>query len=261
MNSLRLLLLLAVVLLLFLGPAIIEEKLGNSPFSPPSANHPFGTDQLGRDVWARTWEAGRLTLTISLIGTALAITIGLIIGTFSGYSGRRMDFILMRGVDVMLPIPSILLTMILLMAFSFSPAGIGVAVGLPLVPFFARQIRAFVLPLREKEFVRAAEIYGGGTWHILRQHIMLNISQEVGALAVTTFTWAMLNLSALDFMGLLGNTSIYTWGKMLNEGRLYLSAAPWLVFFPALILTGVVYGANRLSRNITILRSKDAISE
>lgn len=234
--------------ILFSLASFLSSKVNSvgTPFLPPSFNNLMGTDYLGRDLFSRTSRAGFFTLIISGLSLIWPIIGGLLLGGYTGLSQNKLSFWIMRFIDVLIPIPSIILAMLILMNQDRNLILVSLSVGIPQIPFFARQIRSFAMPARGKEYIDAAILFGSSPYRIIVKHIFPNIRTEIFALIVTTYSWVLINLTTLDFIGFLNDSEIFTWGGMIGKGRLYLNTAPWIVIFPALMIILTIIGTNNL---------------
>ncbi|MDL5351635.1 ABC transporter permease [Microbacterium sp. zg-YB36] len=213
----------------------------------PSALHPFGTDATGRDMYARVVYGA----VQSLSGALVAVTVGLVAGTFlgvvAGTVGGFVDDVIMRIVDVLLAIPGLLLALSLIIILGFGTVQAAIAVGIGAIASFARLTRAEVLRVRGTDYVEAAYASGGRFWAVLRRHILPNSLTPVLALAALNFGAAILAISALGFLGYGAPPPIPEWGLMIAEGRNYIATAWWLTTLPGVVVVIVVLSANRLS--------------
>lgn len=222
-------------------------------FQPPSWEHWMGTDELGRDMWARTLYGGRISLTVGLLAMAVAITIGSIFGISAGYYGRWVDTVLMRITDVFLALPR-LFVLILLTTFlraadipgiepgSFWP--IAVVIGIMAWMTVARLVRASTLELRERDFVAAARSLGESDARIMAQHIFPNVISPIIVSATLGLAGAIISESGLSFLGFGVQLPTPTWGNMLSGAQSQLLIAPWTAIFPGLMIFIVVIAIN-----------------
>ncbi len=225
------------------------DPLGVAPeqqFLPPSWAHPAGTDLFGRDVATRVLYGGRLSLGIGLLAVPLAAIPGTFLGLLAGYYGRRVDRLVSWVVDVMLAFPSILLALTLMAVLGTGAANVVLAVGIAGIPQYARLVRGQVLATRRLPYVRAALTVGCTNTRIVLRHILPNILGPIIVLATLDVGWAMLNASALSFLGLGVQPPTPEWGAMLNEGRGYLRDAPWVTTAPGLAIALAVLSVNLL---------------
>ncbi|OCK58375.1 ABC transporter permease [Bradyrhizobium sp. LMTR 3] len=245
---------LGVALLAIIGiaavaaPLLTGDPMAISPSDrllSPDAEHWFGTDSFGRDVFARTIQGARISLAVGLSVAVLSIIIGLVIGLVAGYY-RRVDGIIMRFMDAMMAIPSILLAIALV---ALTKGGIGIviiAISLPEIPRVVRLVRSVVLSTRELAFVEAAVASGSRDFKIIRRHILPSAVAPVIVQATFIIAAAMLSEAALSFLGIGVPPEIPTWGNMISAHKLYLARAPWTIFFPGAFLTVVVLAVNLL---------------
>jgi peptide/nickel transport system permease protein len=212
---------------------------------PPSAEHWFGTDNLGRDVFARTVYGARISLLVGLSVAGVSVVLGLAIGLAAGNS-RRLDGPIMRVMDGVMAIPAILLAIALV---SLSRASVGIviaAIVIPEVPRVVRLVRAVVLSVREQPFVEAAISGGSRRIKILIRHILPSTVAPLIVQATYICASAILVESALSFLGAGTPPEIPTWGNMIASSRLFLQRAPWTIFFPGACLAIVVLAVNLL---------------
>jgi peptide/nickel transport system permease protein len=212
---------------------------------PPSAAHWFGTDHLGRDVFARTIYGAQVSLLVGLSVAVCSVAIGLLIGVLSGYF-RKVDAVVMRFMDGLMAIPAILLAIALV---SLTRASIGiviVAITIPEIPRVVRLVRAVVLSVREAPYVEAAIAGGTPVWKIMLRHIVPNTIPPLIVQATYICASAILIEASLSFLGAGTPPEIPTWGNMIAQSRLFLSRAPWTIFCPGIALAMVVLAVNLL---------------
>ena len=212
---------------------------------PPSAMHWFGTDKLGRDVFARTVYGSRVSLTVGFTVAAFACTVGLVIGLVSGFV-RVLDPVVMRIMDGLMAIPAILLAIAIVGITRSSIWAVVVAVTIPEVPRVVRLVRSIVLTLREQLFVDAAVSLGAKLPRILFVHIMPNTMAPLIVQATYVCASAIIIEAILSFLGAGTPPAIPSWGNMMAEGRTYVLVGWWLLLFPGLFLSLVVLAVNLL---------------
>lgn len=223
---------------------------GAEKLLPPSGGHWFGTDQLGRDLYTRViYGAGR-TVAGTLIAVGLALAVGLTIGVVAGFSGRWIDALLMRVVDVALAIPALLLALTIVIAMGFGTVPVAIAVAISLSPSFARTTRAEVLKVKTLPYIEAARTGGAGWLRVLFRHLLPNSTGPVFVLALLDLGTAALVISALSFLGLGAPPPAPEWGSLIASGRSYLITSPWLSLIPGLFLALVVFSVNHLSHTV-----------
>jgi oligopeptide transport system permease protein len=215
-------------------PAAQDLKLGASA---PSWSHPFGTDEMGRDTFARTLHGGRISLLVGVIGTLVSLLIGVTYGAVSGYLGGRTDEILMRVVDILYSLPYIFLVILLLVFFSRSLVMLFVALGLVQWLTMARIVRGQVLSLKTQTFVEAARALGARNRAIIFRHIVPNTLGPVIVYTTLTVPAVILQEAFLSFLGLGVQPPAASWGTLVSDGAKLLALFPWLVIFPGIALS------------------------
>jgi peptide/nickel transport system permease protein len=243
-------------MLLFIATAVFADQI--TSYDPTSTNprlslaspneqHILGADFMGRDVFSRIVYGARISLAVAIGATTLGCLIGVTIGLLSGFFGGWVDLIVQRLIDIMQALP--LLVMALIMAASLGPSLTNtiLAIAIPLVPNVARVIRSNTLALREMPFVEAARAVGMSESRIAVQHVLPNTLAPLIVLATAQFGSAILVESALAFLGLGVPEPHPSWGRMLSESAAeYVRTAPWLVIFPGIAISLVVFGTNLL---------------
>lgn len=217
---------------------------------PPQFSAPFGTDELGRDLYARVVHGAELTIQAAVLAIAIAASFGLLIGVVAGAYGGFIDTVLMRIVDVKLAIPGLLLALIIISALGFSAVNVAVAVGIGFIPSLARTTRARVLSIRASDFVEAAIVNGMRPGAILFRHILPNASGPVAVLAVLDFGGAIIAVATLNFLGFGAPPPLADWGSLISEGRSFLTTAPWLSLLPGLVLACTVFALNHIAKTV-----------
>jgi peptide/nickel transport system permease protein len=213
----------------------------------PDADHWLGRDEFGRDLLSRVVWGARLSLLIGVASVALAVAAGVPLGLVAGYAGGRLDSTLMRGVDVLLAFPGILLALaVVAVVGEGSPGTLILAIGVFALPTFARLARASALALRDAEFVEAIRALGAGSARVLWRHVLPNSLGPLIVQATLGTAGAILTASALSFLGVGVQPPAPEWGAMISDGRAFLRVAPQLVAWPGLALTLVTYGLNAL---------------
>ncbi len=246
----------AVIMVLFVFAAIaaplitVYDPLStNATFSlaRPSAAHWLGCDFMGRDVYSRIVYGARISLAVGIGATGLGITCGVIIGLTSGYLGGWVDLAMQRLIDILQSLP--LLVMALLMTASLGPSlrNTIIAIAIALIPSSARVVRANTLSLREQPFVESAKAIGMSDVRIAFRHVLPNTLAPLIVLATAQFGATILIEAALSFLGLGVPEPHPSWGRMLSESAAeYVRTAPWLVIFPGVAISAVVFGTNLL---------------
>lgn len=243
-----------IVLLLIVAAAILAPLL--TPVDPLTTNtrlkaaplftpgYPLGTDQLGRDIWARLLYGARLTLTVGIVGATASAVFGLIVGLVAGYFGGWADTVTMRGLDVLLSFPDILLAVVIVAILGPSLQNALIAVAILGVPFYVRLIRADVLRLRQSDFVTAAKTIGASDSRVITAHILPNVIAPIIVTASIHVGYLILSAAGLSFVGIGAQPPSPEWGAMVSSGRDYLLIAPHVVLVPAAAIFIVVLAFN-----------------
>lgn len=216
----------------------------------PQAGHWLGTDQLGRDVWSRIVYGAGHSLSAALAAVAMGLVFGTALGTVAGALGGRVEAVVMRIVDILLAIPSLLLSLTVIILLGFGTLNAAMAVGVAAIASFARLSRAEVVRIRHSDYVEAAYGSGGTFLAVFWRHILPNALSPVLAFATLQFGQAILALSTLSFLGYGTPPPVPEWGLLIAEGRNYLSTAWWLTTFPEIAVIAVVLAANRISQQL-----------
>ncbi|RSW53959.1 ABC transporter permease [Klebsiella aerogenes] len=216
----------------------------------PQAGHWLGTDQLGRDVWSRIVYGAGHSLSAALAAVAMGLVFGTALGTVAGALGGRVEAVVMRIVDILLAIPSLLLSLTVIILLGFGTLNASMAVGVAAIASFARLSRAEVVRIRHSDYVEAAYGSGGTFLAVFWRHILPNALSPVLAFATLQFGQAILALSTLSFLGYGTPPPVPEWGLLIAEGRNYLSTAWWLTTFPGIAVITVVLAANRISQQL-----------
>lgn len=216
----------------------------------PSAAHWFGTDLQGRDIWTRVLVGSQITLVVGLASVAISLSIGVLLGAIAGFKGGKWDTIIMRIMDMMLAIPSILLAIAIMAALGQGIEKAVVAIGFVAIPEYARIVRAEILSIKENDYVAAARVIGNSESRILFRHVLPNALPSIIVRATLGISSAILDCAALGFLGLGVQPPTAEWGDMLGRGRNELFRAPWLMIFPGLAITLTVLAFNLLGDGI-----------
>ncbi|WP_248309604.1 ABC transporter permease [Bosea sp. Tri-44] len=238
----------AFTLVALIAPYILPDPVRVNPIQrlfAPGAEFLFGTDQLGRSTLSRTLNGTRISLTIGALVTLLTVGFGLLIGLVAGYV-RWLDGTVMRVMDGLMAIPGILLAIALMSLFGSSVQNVVIAIGVAEIPRMARVVRSSVLVLREQTYVEAAITNGAGLPRMLLRHILPNAAAPVIVQATYVFASAMIVESILSFLGAGTPPTIPSWGNMLAEARPFMQRAPWMIAFPGVALALLVLTVNVL---------------
>jgi peptide/nickel transport system permease protein len=212
----------------------------------PEAAHPFGTDAFGRDVLVRIIHGSRISLQLGLISVAIGGGLGVTTGLVSGYYSGWVDRAIMRGIDVMLAFPGILLALAIVAILGPDLNNAMIAVGLAAMPHYARVVRGSVLGVRELQYIEAARVVGCRDGAMMFRHILPNVLGPVIVLSTLGVASAIIAGAALSFLGLGAKPPTPEWGAMLSEGREYLRTAPWITTFPGAAIMVTVLAINLL---------------
>ncbi|MFO7625317.1 MAG: ABC transporter permease [Anaerolineales bacterium] len=260
-----LVMLVLLILYSFGGALFVTESYANFTdtslrLQPPSAEHPFGTDTIGRDILARTIYGGQISLMIGLTAVIIELMMGILIGALAGYYGGKLDALLMRFTEALLNIPQIFLLIVMAKYFSGNVPNINlfgrtlsgsvvvivVIIGLTSWPYLARIVRAEFLSLKEREFVTAARATGTPRFQIIFRHILPNCVAPIVVAATLGVANAISLEAYISFLGLGVRPPTATWGNMLEGAYSYIETAYWMWLFPGLLIVLIVLSINFL---------------
>lgn len=228
---------------------------------PPSAEHPFGTDSLGRDVLVRVIYGARVSLSVGLLATAISTVIGLIMGALAAYYGGIWDTIIMRLADIFLAFPYTLFVIVMLAVIGQGIQNVFIAIGVLGWPSIARVFRSAILSVKENDYVDAARSMGASDFRIIARHIFPNSVASIVVYATMNIGGAILTEAALSYLGMGVTAPNPSWGIMIQDGQQYLATQPWLMLMPGLAILTTVLAFTLLGdglRDALDVKMKDA---
>lgn len=241
-------LLLVIILLTLLAPIIAPyDPLATAPREArngPSLDHLLGTDDLGRDVLSRILYGGRVSLLLGIIAVVIGGFAGTLLGLLAGYFRGFVEIVIMQFIDILLAFPGFLLALAAVAVLGTGINNVMIAVGISLIPGFARVVRGSTLTVREMDYVESARVIGLGNQRILFRYVLPNVTAPVIVLATVDVAGAILTGAALSFLGLGAQPPDPEWGLMINEGRRFLRVAWWISTFPGVAIMFAVIAIN-----------------
>ena len=244
-----LIILVIIVLGTIFAPLITPYNPQSQEFDylqPPSAAHPLGTDDLGRDLFARIIFGARISLLVGIVTVSISMVIGVSMGLLSGYYGGWIDTALMRYIDLQWAFPNFIIAVYLVAVFGTGLANVIVAVSLAFLEDFARITRGMTLTIREEEYVIAAKSLGASDLHIMLRHVLPNAMAPLIVQATISVSYAILAEAGLSFLGLGVKPTTPTWGLIVSDSRTFFSRAWWLGVYPGLAIMLTVLSINFL---------------
>lgn len=238
-----LLIIVAVMGKFFMPYNPYEGNLSQSLQAPSSA-HILGTDEQGRDILSRIIDGTKISLRVGVTSVAIALSIGTLIGSIAGYYGGKIDMFLMRIMDIILAFPSLLLAIAFMSVLGKGIDKAVIAISIVTIPEYARIVRSCILTVKENEYVQAAKVIGNNDATIIFKHILPNVMSPIIVRATLGVSTAILETSALGFLGLGVQPPLAEWGSMLGAGRGYFYNAPHIVLFPGIAITITVLAFN-----------------
>lgn len=239
--------LVALTVIAIVGPSLVRDPIQqNIPvrLEPPNSTYWFGTDDLGRDIFARVVSGAPISLVSGLVSVAIGLLLGTLVGTVAGYTEGRTGLLLMAGVDLLLALPAILLAITVAARVGAGLTAAMVAAGLVGLPAYARLSRASTLSVKRREMVDAARAMGATDTHIILRHILPNILTPLIVQTTIGIGNAVLLVAALGFLGLGAQPPVPEWGRMLADAQRYVRDAPYIGIFPGIAVSLLVLGFN-----------------
>lgn len=227
----------------------LEQQYGRV-LSAPSRANPLGTDQFGRDILSRIVVGSRQSLMVAAIAIAIASSVGTLLGLITGYYGGWVDMLIQRLIDVQLAFPGVLFALAIVAVLGPGLRNAMIAVGISLVPSYARMVRGSVLSVRENAYVEAARVLGVGDVRLVARHILPNVLAPIMVLSTVSIAWAILIGASLSFLGLGAQLPNPEWGLDLATSRDYLREAWWMSTFPGLAIMLTVISVNLLGEGL-----------
>jgi len=214
--------------------------------SAPSSSYPLGSDQFGRDILSRLVYGSRISLRVGFLSTAMALSLGLVLGLTAGYIGGWADTIISRMLDIMFAFPFMLLAVSIMAVLGPSEVNVIITIGVVYAPIFARICRGSTLSAREYEYIQAARLVGASDFRIVLRHIMPNIMAPIIVQATLSLATAIIAEAALSFLGVGTPPPAPSWGEMVSRGREFMELSPWGAIFPAVAIFATVLSFNLL---------------
>ena len=213
-------------------------------FASPSAAHIFGTDQFGRDIFARILYGARYSLLIGVGSVAFGLVVGMILGALAGFYGGVIDNLVMRANDILYAIPNIMIAVVIVSLLGTTPFSLLLALSISAASSFARIVRAAVMQIRGQEYIESAYAMGLPTWKVIFKHIIPNCLSPIIVQVTLAIGSNIIAASSLSFLGVGVAPPMPEWGAMLSDGRPYIRSAPWLCIFPGLAIMVTVLALN-----------------
>jgi peptide/nickel transport system permease protein len=243
-----------LVLMAVFAPVLAPKDPSQQDYSqvllPPGPEAPLGTDQFGRDILSRVILGSRPSLQAAAIAILLAASVGTVIGLTTGYRGGWIDLLIQRLIDIQLAFPGILFALAIVAVLGPGLRNAMIAVGISLIPAYARMVRGSVLSVRENAYVEAAQVMGAGTSRIVARHIFPNVLAPIIVLSTVGVAWAILIGASLSFLGLGAQLPDPEWGLDLAQSRDYLREAWWMSTFPGLAIMLTALSVNLLGEGL-----------
>lgn len=242
--------LIIVFLAVIFAPAILpyqyDEMIMEDSLQAPNAKHWLGTDESGRDMLTRIIYGGRISLLVGIVSTGITILIGLPLGLLAGFYGGKVQFVIMRIMDMLQTFPNILLALVVIAILGRGTYQVMVAVGIANIAAFTRVVNSAVIACKESEYLTAARCLGAKDSRLMFRHIFPNITAQIIVMATLYIASGLLAASSLSFLGLGAQPPSPEWGSLISRGRQQIRQATWLVNYPGLMIVSVVVSFNMI---------------
>lgn len=243
-----------IILMALLAPVLAQynpiDMLPGMKLKPPSAEHWFGTDSMGRDIFSRILYGAQVSIFVGLVSVGIGAVFGFIFGVLAGYFGGAVDNIIMRVMDVLFAFPNILLALVIVAVLGPDLTNTMIAIGIVFIPIFTRTVRASVITVKGIDYVSNARSVGVRTSGIIFRHIIPNTLSPFLVQVTLSLSSAILTESTLSFLGLGIQPPNPSWGSMLSEARAYMELAPWTAIFPAIFIIITILSFNILGDSL-----------
>ncbi len=227
-----------------IAPFGYDDQNLSIALTKPNSQYWFGTDNFGRDIYSRIIYGSRISLQVGFVAVSISMVIGGALGAIAGFFGGKLDNIIMRTMDILLAIPSILLAISIVSALGPGLINVMIAVGISSIPSYSRIVRASVITLKDQEFVEAARAVGTSNFRIITKHIIPNSLAPIIVQATLGVAGAILSAAGLSFIGLGIQPPTPEWGSMLSAGRQFIRDYPHISMYPGLVIMITIFGLN-----------------
>ncbi|NPV69279.1 MAG: ABC transporter permease [Firmicutes bacterium] len=243
-----LIMLILLVLAAVFGPMVAKHKYDEQDYShlnePPSREYWFGTDEIGRDLLVRVLHGARISIAIGVVSSLINLTIGVTYGAISGFAGGRVDDIMMRIVDILYAIPTLLIVILLMVILGAGLTNIFISLGIAYWLTMARIVRGQILSIKEQDYILAARTIGVPRWKLIMKHLVPNAMGPIVVYATLSIPTAIFLEAFLSFIGLGVSAPVASWGTLASDGLKSIRSYPWQLFFPAAAISVCLLGFN-----------------
>ena len=238
-----------MILIIFAGKVAPFDPVEIHPrdsLLAPNETYIFGTDDSGRDIFSRILHGGKISVRVGFISTTISLLIGVPLGLLSGFNGGKLQFLILRIMDIMLAFPGILLALVVVSILGRGVNQVMVAVGIGNIPTVVRVVNGAVISAKECEYVTAAKCIGAKNSRIMTRHILPNVLAPIIVIATMNIASGLLSASSLSFLGLGAQPPSPEWGAMISRGRMNLRMSPWMSTYPGLAIASIVISFNTI---------------